>query len=59
MIKNDFRQVHIRLSEKTYKELKVKCVYEDLSIQEYLTKLITDNLGTYSKEGLDVASISD
>ena len=47
---NDDMQLHIRLSEKVHKELKVRCVYEDTSMQEYVTKLITGSLGEYSNE---------
>lgn len=50
MIKNNFKQIHVRLSDKIYKELKVKCVYEDTSIQEYLSRLIIDDLEIYSKK---------
>jgi hypothetical protein len=58
MMENDFRQIHIRLSKKIYKELRIKCIYEDTSIQEYVTRLITDNMGEYSHKDLDLA-ISD
>jgi hypothetical protein len=54
MIKNNFKQIHVRLSEKIYKELKVKCIYEDTSIQQYLSRLINDDLDIYSKKRVSI-----
>ena len=54
-MKNDERQLHIRLSEKVFKKLRVRCVYEDTSMQEYVTKLIAGSLGEYSNEKPDQA----
>jgi predicted HicB family RNase H-like nuclease len=60
MMKNDDMQLHIRLPETVHKELKVKCIYEDISMQEYVTRLITDSLEAYSKNSpeRDGATIS-
>ena len=41
------KQLHIRVDEHLYKKLKVKCVYEDTSIQEYVANLISEGLGEY------------
>ncbi len=42
------KQLHIRVDEDLYKKLKVKCVYKDTSIQEYVANLISEGLGEYS-----------
>jgi|GEM_PF-5508191 len=42
------KQLHIRIDEHLYKKLKVKCVYEDTSIQEYVASLVSEGLGEYS-----------
>ena len=42
------KQLHIRIDEALYKKLKVKCVYKDTSIQEYVANLISEGLGEYS-----------
>ncbi len=52
-MKNDERQLHMRLSEEVFKKLKVRCVYEDTSMQEYVTKLIAGSLEEYSNEKPD------
>lgn len=44
------KQLHIRLPKADYKKLKVKCVYEDVSMQDYVSKLIAESLGEYSTE---------
>jgi DNA-binding NtrC family response regulator len=41
------KQLHVRIPEGVYKKLKVRCVSEDTSIQEYLVKLIAQSLGEY------------
>ena len=46
------KQLHIRIDEQLYKKLKVKCVYKDTSIQEYVTNLISEGLGEYSANEL-------
>jgi len=46
------KQLHIRIDESLYKKLKVKCVYEDTSIQEYVAGMISDGLGAYSTNEL-------
>ena len=46
------KQLHIRIDEQLYKKLKVKCVYKDTSIQEYVANLISEGLGEYSANEL-------
>jgi len=46
------KQLHIRIDEQLYKKLKVKCVYKDTSIQEYVANLISEGLGKYSANEL-------
>jgi len=49
-MKNEGKQLHIRIPEEVYKKLKVKCVYEDTSMQDYMASLIAESLGEYSTE---------
>jgi len=49
-MKNEGKQLHIRLPDEIYKKLKVRCVHEDTSMQEYVAKLITESVGKYSAE---------
>ena len=42
------KQVHVRVPEEIYKKLKVKCVYKDTSMQDYVATLISESLGEYS-----------
>ena len=49
-MKNEDKQLHVRLPEEVYKKLKVTCVHEDTSMQEYVAKLITESVGKYSAE---------
>lgn len=44
------KQLHIRMPKEDYKKLKMKCVYEDISMQEYVSKLIAESLSEYSTE---------
>jgi len=57
-MKNDERQLHIRLSEKVFKKLRVICVYDDTTMQEYVTKLIARSLGEYSNEKPDQEKVT-
>ena len=47
-MKNEEKQLHVRIPEEVYKKLKVRCVYEDRSMREYVAKLIAESLGEYS-----------
>jgi DNA-binding NtrC family response regulator len=53
------RQLHVRIPEGVYKRLKVKCVSEDTSMQEYLVKLIAQSLGEYPAEKKLVLIVDD
>jgi len=44
------KQLHIRMTPEDYKKLKLRCVYEDLSVQDYVSKLIFESLADYSVE---------
>ena len=45
---NSKKMIHIRVPEKLYKKLKVRCVYDDTSVQEFVENMIKDNIATYS-----------
>jgi CheY-like chemotaxis protein len=51
-MKQKTRQIHIRISEELYRNLKVKCIYEDTSIQDHVVKLIAENMGERSARGV-------
>jgi CheY-like chemotaxis protein len=53
------RQLHVRIPEGSYKKLKVKCVSEDISIQEYLANLIAQSLGEYPADEKIVLIVDD
>jgi DNA-binding NtrC family response regulator len=53
------RQLHVRIPEGVYKKLKVKCVSEDTSIQDYLVKLIAQSLGEFPAEEKIVLIVDD
>ena len=53
------KQLHVRVPEAVYKKLKVKCVSEDTSIQEYLARLIAQSLGEYPAEEKIVLIVDD
>ena len=38
------KQIHFRVSSTDYRELKVCCALKDSSLQEYLTRLVDENL---------------
>lgn len=44
------KQLHIRMPKEDYKKLKIKCIYEDTSMQDYVAKLICESLVEYSTE---------
>lgn len=50
-MKNEGKQLHVRIPDEVYKKLKVRCVYEDTSMQDYVAKLIAESMGEYSVEG--------
>jgi len=48
--REELKQLHVRLSREVYTKLKVKCVYGETSIQEYVAKLLTEKLKDSSTE---------
>lgn len=53
------RQIHIRIPEDLYKKLKVRCVYGDTTIQDYLIKLMSESTGQHSPEQVSVLIVED
>jgi len=53
------RQIHIRIPEDLYKKLKVRCVYGDTTIQDYLIKLLSVSTGQHSPEQVSVLIVED
>lgn len=53
------KQIHIRIAEELYRKLKVRCVYEDTSIQDYVLKLIAQSMGQHSAEGGSLLIVED
>lgn len=46
-MKGKDKKIHIRLPEDLHKELKVKCIYEETSVQEFVEGLIKEKLADY------------
>ena len=44
------KKIHIRLPEDLHKKLRVKCAYEDVSLQEYVEQVIRESVAEYSVE---------
>ena len=42
------KQLHIRLPSEIYKKLKLKCVHEDISMQEYVAEIINLSLDNHT-----------
>jgi DNA-binding NtrC family response regulator len=53
------RQLHLRVPAEDYRKLKVKCAYDGVSIQEYITKLIAESMGEYPDKGGSVLVVED
>ena len=53
------KQIHIRIAGELYRKLKVRCIYEDTSIQDYVLKLIAQSMGLRSAEGGSVLIVED
>ncbi|MBI2916596.1 MAG: hypothetical protein HYY01_01265 [Chloroflexi bacterium] len=49
-MKDKDKKVHIRLSEDVHKKLRVKCAYDDTSVQDYVERLIRESVAGYSAE---------
>ena len=41
---NGGRKVHITLSEETHQRLRIKCAIEDVTIQEFVARLIENSV---------------
>jgi DNA-binding NtrC family response regulator len=53
------RQIHIRIAEDLYRKLKVRCVYEDTTIQDYVLELIARSVGQHSAQEGAVLIVED
>lgn len=53
------KQVHVRISEELYRKLKVRCVYSDTSVQDYIAKLIAESMGQQSADEGTVLIVED
>ncbi len=53
------KQIHVRIPEELYRKLKVRCIYEDASIQGYVVKLIAESMGEHSAEESSVLIVED
>jgi len=38
------RKVHIMLSDDLHRDVRIRCAYEDISIQEYIASLIANDM---------------
>jgi CheY-like chemotaxis protein len=56
---NEKAQLHVRLPKDVYKKLKVICVYNDSSLQDYIANLIADSVGEYSTGVKSVLIVDD
>ena len=43
----DDKKIHINLSADTHRKLRAKCAYEAISVQNYVEKLIEEDLARY------------
>lgn len=39
--------IHIRLPEEIHKKVRIKCAYEDISIQGYIKNLVSEDVAEY------------
>lgn len=52
MIKKELqKKIHINLPEHLHRRLRVECAYHDISIQEYVKKLIQNSLREVRQRG--------
>jgi DNA-binding NtrC family response regulator len=58
-MKLEQRQIHIRIPEELYRKLKVRCVYEDTSIQDHVLKIIAQSMGQQSAGEGSVLIVED
>ncbi len=46
-VKKKNKLIHIRLPENIHKKVRVKCAYDDISMQDYIKNLISENVAEY------------
>lgn len=58
-MEEEAKQLHVRIPKADYTKLKLRCVYESISIQDYIAKLVTEKIRGYSAEENSVLIIDD
>jgi DNA-binding NtrC family response regulator len=58
-VNDEERQLHVRISKETFMKLKVRCAYQDISIQDYIVKLIEDSFGQNRESNVSVLLVED
>jgi DNA-binding NtrC family response regulator len=53
------KQLHVRISKEIYTKLKIKCAYQEISIQDYIVGLIRSNMETQPGENVSVLIVED
>ncbi len=56
---NEQKQIHVRMPEELYRKLKVRCVYGDTSVQDYIVKLVTDSMSQNSAGDGSILIVED
>jgi predicted DNA binding CopG/RHH family protein len=57
--KNKTRKIHILLPEDLHRLVRIRCAYEDLSIQEYVSSLIAHDMHGYDAQAQSENSLTD
>jgi DNA-binding NtrC family response regulator len=58
-VNDEERQLHVRISKETFMKLKVRCAYQDISIQDYIAKLIEDSFKQNRESSVSVLLVED
>ncbi len=53
------KQLHVRIPKDIYTRLKIKCAYEEISIQDYLARLIQNAMNSSQGDGLSLLIVDD
>lgn len=53
------KDIHIRIPKELYTKLKVKCAYESMSMQDYIIKLVTDDIENRPSKKRSVLVVDD
>ena len=53
------KQLHVRIPKETYMKLKVKCAYQEVSIQDFIIGLIHDSMEIGHGDGVSVLIVED